>query len=152
MKLTSAISILVLLTACEAKLPTMASDVPNHQRQNTKFFRIYGNSADVQVTPEHASFADKAWMETARCAGIDPRIVSGFSLRLWDGLVPCNGEAAGGCYYSRVRIDVPADFVGFDQGWRHEFLHLALDKRDGDSDDDHSEPEWQTCQYYWLVK
>ena len=145
-----AIALLVLFTtACDVASPTGASSV---QYTDSKYFRIFPQNG-LTLSADIVAYADTTWEETARCLDFDPNKLGGVNLWVYpqEDLSKECGQPANGCTsYSRMRIT--ADYQKFDQGWRHEFVHLYLYRTGGNQDhvtgDALNEHPWK-CQFYW---
>ena len=115
----------ILLAGCDA-LPTGPTDVSSPSQIISDYFVLRKGSAGFELAQDHADAADQKWKEVAACLGADPSIAKGHIIRLWaEGQkLPCGG---GGCFGGET-LDLFEAYTTWDQGWRHEMIHMALKK------------------------
>lgn len=116
------------------------------------------------VLPWHVATAEASWQHVAPCVGVSAGAVSAFPVYLLSGPV-APGEyghdnagflmlgahprieilAASWDFDPRHPEETPVATKEIERVWRHELVHLALWKRDGDLDGAHVKAEWR-CQ------
>ncbi len=117
-----------------------------------------------RVLAWHVETAEVSWRHVAPCVGVELDVVSRFPI--WLTRAPAQGqelEAPGSLHIGGPNGDhieiigaswdfdpanpeaTPAPTAEIARLWRHEMVHLALWKRDGDPDPEHTRAEW-SCQ------
>jgi hypothetical protein len=117
--------------------PSEVSSSPT--RISSEFFTLVKGSAGFDLGQDHADAADQKWRQVAACLGADSSIAKGYVIRLWavDKKLPCGG---GGCI-SGSTLDLYEAYTTWDQGWRHEFIHMALKE----APELFPEEDWRNC-------
>lgn len=124
-------------------------------------FAIYGYEYGA-VLPWHVETAEGSWQRVAPCVGVDRGAVHRFPILLLNGPTRCGRTSMPGCMFGgdEPRIEIIAASWDFDPHqpeaspaataeivrlWRHELVHLALWRRDGNLDGRHRSSEW-SCE------
>jgi len=116
---------IVLMVGCDA-LPTGSSDV---ERIDSEFFSIRNaKGANFVLTHNYATEADKRLREVAACVGIDLSVVidRNVKIRLWGMHQTLPGGGGGHFDENTMTLDLYEDYNMYDQGWRHEMIHMLL--------------------------
>ena len=156
--MTRLLPLLLLLVAC-GKRPLTAPDFGVPVLTPSGALALYAHTYGA-VLPWHLETAEASWAHVAPCVGVDLAAIRAFPVLLTAGPVACGDVTRPGCTFldSRPRVEIIGASFDFDPRrpeaspgptaeiarlWRHESIHLALWKRDGDLDAAHTKPEWR---------
>jgi hypothetical protein len=145
------------LSACSSRLaPT---DVEDFVMTPAGALAIYPHTFG-RVLPWHVDTAEASWHHVAACLRLNPAVLCAFPVYLVARPMRCGDLETPGCTIldANPRIEIIGASWDFDPAhpdltpgstaeiarlWRHELVHVALWKRDGDLDANHEKQEWE---------
>lgn len=155
-------AILLILSRCDSSILSSPTEV--NVNENLGVTSVYNGSLTIYphklgfVATWHVRTAETYWISVSECIGLDPNVPNGFPIML----IPDNNACdlgLGGCI-GQGYIEIQGKSFDFDPYnpmanmhsnrefnnlWRHELLHLALQLKTGSADSEHVGPEWNRC-------